>query len=135
MPVSDRRVRYYSPAFEEHVHEAILLLLAEIRSRHRIATEVVPLRVAPSPMSSEIIVPDEANEKEIYDRDFWPRWPFLSARTKERIAKVLRSNSGNHFVAGVVAVCSDEGLQWYAVRGPQFLAYMTKIIGSASSRH
>jgi hypothetical protein len=101
MPGSGHRVRYYSAAFEKRVHEAILLLLAEIQSRHGIATEVIPLRVVPSPMSSEIMVSDEAHEKEIYDRDFWPRWEVLNARTGERIGKVLRSNSGNHFVAGV----------------------------------
>ena len=36
---------------------------------------------------------------------------------------MLRSKSGNHFVAGVVAICSDEGLEWYALRGDRFSAY------------
>jgi hypothetical protein len=122
MAGSNHQVRYYSPAFDKHVSEAIPSLLEELWNRHRIANEVIPVRLVPSFLNGAK-GPDEAHEKELYDRDFWPRWRVLNARTGTRISKVLRSNSGNHFVAGVVAICSTEGLEWFAAPSDRFSTY------------
>lgn len=118
------RIRYYSPAaLEKRVHEAILTLLPEIRSRHGIATEIESVRLIPSPLSAAILVPDQDHQKEFYDRDFLPQWRLLNARTGMSVRKILRSRRGGHFVAGVVAIVSDQGVEWYSVPGDRFSEY------------
>ena len=115
-------VRYYSPAFDKRVHDGIHPLLAELRLAHAIESEVVNLRLVPSLLNGAL-GPDEAHENELYNHDFWPRWQVLNVRTGTRIGKMLRSNSGNHFVAGVVAICSAQGLEWYAAPGDRFAVF------------
>lgn len=116
-------LRYYSPAIEKPVHEAISTLLPDIGNKHGIESDTIALRLVPSLLSSTILVPDEDHEKEIYERDFLPRWPLLNARTETRIGKVLRTRSHRYCVAGTVAVLSNEGIEWYCVFGDQFSKY------------
>lgn len=118
----DLRLRYYSPALDKRVDDEILVLFERLRQAHGIATEVVALRLVPSLLSSTLLVPDRHHEKEIYESDFLPCSRALNARTRARMGKMLRSRSGNHFVAGTVAVVSDDGLEWYAV-DDRFAAY------------
>jgi hypothetical protein len=120
---SDFRVGYYSPAFEKRVDEGIPQLFAELQSRYGIESQVIDLRLVPSLLSATMLVPDEAHEKEIYDRDFLPRWRVLNARTGVTIRKALRSNSGRYCVAGTVAVLSCQGVEWYSVFGDRFGTY------------
>jgi hypothetical protein len=120
---SDFRIGYYPPALEKRVDEGIPPLFAELQSKHGIESQVINLRLVPSLLSAAILVPDEAQEKEIYDRDFLPRWRVLNARTGVNLRKALRSNSGRYCVAGTVAVLSGQGVEWYSVFGDRFGSY------------
>jgi len=120
---SDFRVGYYSPALEKRVDDGIPPLFAELQSAYGIESQVINLRLVPSLLSDAILVPDEAHEKEIYERDFLPRWPVLNARTSMKIGKVLRSRSGRYCVAGTVAVLSGQGVEWYSVFSDRFVSY------------
>jgi hypothetical protein len=120
---SDFRIGYYSPALEKRVDEGIPPLFAELRSAHGIESQVIHLRLLPSPLNNAILVPDESHEKEIYDRDFLPRWRVINARTGMKIGKVLRSQSGRYCVAGTVAVLSGQGVEWYSVFRDRFGSY------------
>lgn len=120
---SDFRLGYYSPALEKRVDEGIPPILAELQRVYGIESQVINLRLVPSLLSAAILVPDEAHEKEIYDRDFLPRWRVLNARTGVNLRKALRSNSGRYCVAGTVALSSDEGVEWYSVPGGRFRPY------------
>jgi hypothetical protein len=119
----DFRIGYYSPALEKRVDEGIPDLFAELQTAHGIESQVINLRLIPSPLSSATLVPDEAHEKEIYQRDFQPRWRVLNPRTGAKIGKVLRSNSGGYCVAGTLAVLSGQGVEWYSVFGDRFGSY------------
>jgi hypothetical protein len=118
----DLSLRYYSPAFDKHVDDKILVLLERLRRTHGIATKVVALRMVPSLLSSTLLVPDEGHAKEIFERDFLPCWRALNDHTGMKISSVLRSKSGSYFVAGTIAVVSDLGVEWYAT-GDRFAAY------------
>jgi hypothetical protein len=120
---SDFRVVYYSPDTEQHVEKGIPPLFAEIRSAHRIDSQVIYLRLVPSLLNNAILVPDEKEEKEIYERDFLPRWRILNARTGTTVRRVLRSRSGRYCIAGTVAVLSSQGIEWYSVFGDRFGSY------------
>lgn len=117
------RVRFYSPALEKRVEEAVPVLFRQLQQVHGIAGEVIPLRLVPSLLSSTILVPDESQEKEIYDRDYLPRWQILNARTGAKIGKVLRSRSHRYCLAGTVALASDEGIEWCCTYGDRFSVY------------
>jgi len=73
-------------------------------------------------LNNALLVADEGHEKEIYERDFLPRWQLLNARTGARIGKVLRSRSHRYCIAGTVAVVSEEGVEWYSTHGDRFAA-------------
>jgi hypothetical protein len=120
---SDFRVGYYSPALEKRVDEGIPPIFAELQSAYGIESQVINLRLVPSLLSAAILVPDEAHEKEIYERDFLPRWAVLNPRTGARVRKVLRSKSGRYCVAGTLALFSDEGVEWYSVPGGRLRSY------------
>jgi hypothetical protein len=120
---SDFRIGYYSPAMEKRVDEGIPPLFAELQNAYRIESQVIDLRLVPSPLNNAILVPDESHEKEIYERDFLPRWRVLNSRTGAKVSKVLRSNSGRYCVAGTLAVFSGEGVEWYSVFGDRFGSY------------
>jgi hypothetical protein len=123
MDGSDYRVCFYSPAGQERVDRGIPPLFAELQSAHGIESQVINLRLVTSSMNPAILVPDEAHEKEIYQRDFEPRWRVLNPRTGARVRKVLRSNSGRYCVAGTVAVLSGQGVEWYSVFSDRFASY------------
>jgi hypothetical protein len=108
---------------EKRVDEGIPPLFAELQNAYRIESQVIGLRLVPSPLNKAILVPDEGHEKEIYERDFLPGWRVLNARTGAKIGKVLRSRSGRYCVAGTVALLSGQGVEWYSVFGDRFVAY------------
>ena len=120
---SDFRIVYYSPALEKRVDEGIPPLFAELQSAQGIESQAINLRLVPSPMNSAIVVPDEAHEREIYQRDFEPRRRVLNLRTGARARKVLRSNSGRYCIAGTLAVFSGQGVEWYSVFSDRFASY------------
>jgi hypothetical protein len=110
-------LRYYSPAFEKNAHGSIVRMCDGIWNKHSLRTEIVKIRLVPALLNKAILVPDQIHQEALYYSDFMPRWRVLNARTGTRMRKVLRSNSGAYFVAGVVAIVSDQGLEWYAVPG------------------
>jgi len=115
-------IRYYAPDYRKTVHEAVLSLLEEIRARHHVPYEVVEVRHTKSPYSDDF-VPDSEHQKELYGKDFLPRKGVLKPRTGQSLRRLLRSQSGNHFVAGTVAITSNGRVEWLAHYGSGLAAY------------
>jgi hypothetical protein len=112
-------LRYYAPCYEPAVHEAILALLAQVNGRYGVPYEVVEVRHSRSTYADGLIA-ERAHQKEIYERDFLPRKAVLKFRTGEQLGRLLRSRSGNHFVAGTVAITAKGQVHWLAHYGSQF---------------
>lgn len=123
MITSKHRLLYYPSVLDKRADDAVSTLFGQLRQVHGIAADIVPLRVVPSIFGNTILVPDAAQEKEIYERDFLPRWRTLNARTGKKIGKVLRSRSNRYCLAGTLALASDEGVEWYSTYGDRFSAH------------
>jgi hypothetical protein len=107
------RLRYYEPYYKKEVHDAILSLLEEVKTRHGTPYEVVHLRHRKNEYSSDYVV-DEKHAMEVYKKDFMSRKTILKARIGESIRRLLRSRSGGYFVAGTVAITQNGQVEWFA---------------------
>ena len=94
-------LRYYASYFDEKIHEEILRLLKEIKSKYHIDHEVVP-------------VPKEA-EHEVYRKDFVSRAKILNKRIGGSIARALRSRRGRGYIylRGTLALTRKDRIEWF----------------------
>jgi len=107
------QLRYYEPYYSMEVHNSIVSLLAEVKARHNIPHEIVQLSHRKDEQSGNYAA-DQAHQREIYRRDFVPRKNALRQRTGEPLRKLLRSKSGNYYVAGTVAITRNGQVEWFA---------------------
>jgi hypothetical protein len=94
-------------------------LLDEIDHRHRVPYEIKELSRRAGIQPGTWIV-DDAEEKEVYERDFRPRAAILRYRTGESVRKLLRSKSGGYFVAGTVTITQNGQVEWLASHSTAF---------------
>ena len=107
------RLRYYAPAFEAANDAAIRTLLVAIRAKWQIDHEVAEIPTRPGGFAGTVIT-DEGYEGELYERDFASRAALIKFRTGISVKKSLRSNKGNYYLRGTVAVISDSGVEWHS---------------------
>ncbi len=102
--------------------EDILALLAEIKTKHNIAYEILDL--------SSHGEYDEDKEKGIYERDFKPRAKVLKNRTGEPITGLRSRRAGHYFVStpGTIAIVSDDGVEWYALGNEAISQFLRAVL-------
>lgn len=107
------KLRYYLSETEYHQEKngKVLQLLNLIKERHGLDYEILPLRL--KKLSNDSSYTDEANEKEIYERDFKPGVRTLKQRLGVSLRDGLRSNRGHYYIAGVVAILEYGQVGWY----------------------
>ncbi len=115
------KLRYYSPDYKKEIHEQILQLLAQIKSKDGIDYEIINLRMIKNQYSQDSYA-DEQHEKEIYESHFKPRARLLHQRVGESIRRALRSRSGGYFVAGIIAIIKNTQVEWFTY-GTEFKQY------------
>ena len=93
-------LRYYAPYFDEKIHEKILELLNEVRSKHDIDFEIIEV--------------SRETEREIYRKDFVSRAKILSGRIGGSVARALRSRRGHVYLRGTIALVLKDRLEWFA---------------------
>lgn len=93
-------IRYYSPYYDENIHNEILALLSSIKDRHGIDYEV-----------KEVV-----NNKATYDEDFKPHAKEIKSRTGEGVARILRAHQGRGRIhcRGEITIVDKDHVGWIA---------------------
>jgi hypothetical protein len=110
---------YYAPHYKRTIHEAILRLLDEIRTKHAIPSELFEFRHRKSEYSDDLLS-DQDHEREVYEQHFLTRAAVLKARVGGSLRHSLRSNSGGYFIAGIVAITRDGRVEWFTHHDESF---------------
>lgn len=100
--IMERKLRYYSPIYDEEKHSQILELLELIKSLHGIEYEEIPVKKTDwyqkEPVMSEWLV---------YEEHMKPMAKTIAKNCGESPARIFKTRSGNISIAGTVAVIDE----------------------------
>lgn len=104
-----RYLRYYAPDYDQNEHGRILQLLEEIKRKHGIEYEEIPVEERDWYNRKPVMT-----EREVYENYLKPQTRVIKSNDPdaETVAKKFKSRSGNIFVAGTIAVIEGEKVLW-----------------------
>lgn len=107
--VDMRYLRYYAPDYDQNKHEKILQLLEEIKRKHGIEYEEIPVKKREWYNRKPVMT-----EREVYENHLKPQTRVIKSNDldTETVAKKFKSRSGNIFVAGTIAVIDNKKVLW-----------------------
>lgn len=102
-----RWLRYYAATYDENEHRKILALLEEIKRRHGIDYEEIPIKRREWYNKKPIMA-----ETDVYERHLKPQTRVIKENTGFTVAELFKSRSGYIYVAGTIAVVEDNYVIW-----------------------
>ncbi|MEA2033306.1 MAG: hypothetical protein U9N41_06970 [Euryarchaeota archaeon] len=107
--VDMRYLRYYAPDYDQNEHGRILQLLEEIKRKHGIEYEEIPVEERDWYNRKPVMT-----ERAVYENYLKPQTRVIKSNDPdaETVAKKFKSRSGNIFVAGTIAAIEDEKVLW-----------------------
>lgn len=104
-----RCLRYYAPSYNPGEHERILQLLEEIKRKHGIEYEEIPIEERDWYKRKSIMT-----EREVYENHFKPQTRVIKSNDPygETAARKFKPRSGYIVIAGTIAVVENGKVLW-----------------------